>query len=156
MFLAGAPEGTKWGIPGDLGLASFSIQTGVLGLREQDDIIRVGPGLGAQGSGDGDRESTWRLSLGFCGSKLAFLVSDRSLCSLASSCVWAGVLRLWVKEYGLGRGLRKEVALRLTLLSVCPQLQEEQQRLAELSKSSKQNLFFSSLTSRLWPRSKQP
>ncbi|XP_017511898.1 mitochondrial import inner membrane translocase subunit TIM50 [Manis javanica] len=34
--------------------------------------------------------------------------------------------------------------------------QEEQQRLAELSKSSKQNLFFSSLTSRLWPRSKQP
>nr|XP_010598632.1 mitochondrial import inner membrane translocase subunit TIM50 [Loxodonta africana] len=28
--------------------------------------------------------------------------------------------------------------------------------LAELSKSSKQNLFFSSLTSRLWPRSKQP
>lgn len=37
-----------------------------------------------------------------------------------------------------------------------PQPQEEQQRLAELSKSSKQNLFFSSLTSRLWPRSKQP
>nr|KAF6411998.1 translocase of inner mitochondrial membrane 50 [Rousettus aegyptiacus] len=34
--------------------------------------------------------------------------------------------------------------------------QEEQQRLAELSRSSKQNLFFSSLTSRLWPRSKQP
>uniref|UniRef100_A0A9L0JXQ9 Mitochondrial import inner membrane translocase subunit TIM50 n=1 Tax=Equus asinus TaxID=9793 RepID=A0A9L0JXQ9_EQUAS len=34
--------------------------------------------------------------------------------------------------------------------------QEEQQRLAELSKSSKQNLFFGSLTSRLWPRSKQP
>uniref|UniRef100_A0A2K5EEU8 Mitochondrial import inner membrane translocase subunit TIM50 n=1 Tax=Aotus nancymaae TaxID=37293 RepID=A0A2K5EEU8_AOTNA len=34
--------------------------------------------------------------------------------------------------------------------------QEEQQRLAELSKSNKQNLFFSSLTSRLWPRSKQP
>ncbi|KAK2504370.1 hypothetical protein MC885_003557 [Smutsia gigantea] len=34
--------------------------------------------------------------------------------------------------------------------------QEEHQRLAELSKSSKQNLFFSSLTSRLWPRSKQP
>ncbi|XP_023382631.1 mitochondrial import inner membrane translocase subunit TIM50-like [Pteropus vampyrus] len=37
-----------------------------------------------------------------------------------------------------------------------PQPQEEQQRLAELSRSSKQNLFFSSLTSRLWPRSKQP
>uniref|UniRef100_A0A8C9AX72 Mitochondrial import inner membrane translocase subunit TIM50 n=1 Tax=Prolemur simus TaxID=1328070 RepID=A0A8C9AX72_PROSS len=34
--------------------------------------------------------------------------------------------------------------------------QEEQQRLAELSKSNKQNLFFGSLTSRLWPRSKQP
>ncbi|KAF3818167.1 hypothetical protein GH733_012475 [Mirounga leonina] len=34
--------------------------------------------------------------------------------------------------------------------------QEEQQRLAELSKSSKQNLFFGSLTNRLWPRSKQP
>nr|KAF6408243.1 translocase of inner mitochondrial membrane 50 [Molossus molossus] len=34
--------------------------------------------------------------------------------------------------------------------------QEEQQRLAELSKPSKQNLFFASLTSRLWPRSKQP
>ncbi|KAM6153977.1 mitochondrial import inner membrane translocase subunit TIM50 [Erethizon dorsatum] len=34
--------------------------------------------------------------------------------------------------------------------------QEEQQRLTELSKSNKQNLFFSSLTSRLWPRSKQP
>ncbi|EHB07451.1 Mitochondrial import inner membrane translocase subunit TIM50 [Heterocephalus glaber] len=34
--------------------------------------------------------------------------------------------------------------------------QEEQQRLAELSKSNKQNLFFSSLTSCLWPRSKQP
>uniref|UniRef100_A0A8C5URG7 Mitochondrial import inner membrane translocase subunit TIM50 n=1 Tax=Microcebus murinus TaxID=30608 RepID=A0A8C5URG7_MICMU len=34
--------------------------------------------------------------------------------------------------------------------------QEEQQRLAELSKSSKQNFFFGSLTSRLWPRSKQP
>uniref|UniRef100_A0A2K6LR03 Mitochondrial import inner membrane translocase subunit TIM50 n=1 Tax=Rhinopithecus bieti TaxID=61621 RepID=A0A2K6LR03_RHIBE len=34
--------------------------------------------------------------------------------------------------------------------------QEEQQRLAELSKSNKQNLFLGSLTSRLWPRSKQP
>ncbi|KAF0876429.1 TIM50 translocase, partial [Crocuta crocuta] len=34
--------------------------------------------------------------------------------------------------------------------------QEEQQRLAELSKSSKQSLFFGSLTNRLWPRSKQP
>ncbi|XP_036202114.1 mitochondrial import inner membrane translocase subunit TIM50 isoform X2 [Myotis myotis] len=34
--------------------------------------------------------------------------------------------------------------------------QEEQQRLAELARSSKQTLFFSSLTSRLWPRSKQP
>lgn len=37
-----------------------------------------------------------------------------------------------------------------------PQPQEEQQRLAELSKSNKQSLFFGSLTSRLWPRSKQP
>lgn len=37
-----------------------------------------------------------------------------------------------------------------------PRPQEEQQRLAELSKPSKQNLFFASLTSRLWPRSKQP
>ncbi|KAM5133286.1 mitochondrial import inner membrane translocase subunit TIM50 isoform 2-T2 [Callospermophilus lateralis] len=34
--------------------------------------------------------------------------------------------------------------------------QEEQQRLAELAKSNKQKLFFGSLTSRLWPRSKQP
>uniref|UniRef100_A0A2I3MKE8 Mitochondrial import inner membrane translocase subunit TIM50 n=1 Tax=Papio anubis TaxID=9555 RepID=A0A2I3MKE8_PAPAN len=34
--------------------------------------------------------------------------------------------------------------------------QEEQQRLAELSKSKKQNLFLGSLTSRLWSRSKQP
>uniref|UniRef100_A0A8C9NX70 Mitochondrial import inner membrane translocase subunit TIM50 n=1 Tax=Spermophilus dauricus TaxID=99837 RepID=A0A8C9NX70_SPEDA len=34
--------------------------------------------------------------------------------------------------------------------------QEEQQRLAELAKSNKQKLFFLSLTSRLWPRSKQP
>uniref|UniRef100_A0A2K5LII2 Mitochondrial import inner membrane translocase subunit TIM50 n=1 Tax=Cercocebus atys TaxID=9531 RepID=A0A2K5LII2_CERAT len=34
--------------------------------------------------------------------------------------------------------------------------QEEQQRLAELSKSNKQNLFLGSLTSRLWPRSRQP
>ncbi|XP_027286293.2 mitochondrial import inner membrane translocase subunit TIM50 isoform X2 [Cricetulus griseus] len=34
--------------------------------------------------------------------------------------------------------------------------QEEQQRLAELSKCNKQSLFFGSLTSRLWPRSKQP
>ncbi|XP_031241754.1 mitochondrial import inner membrane translocase subunit TIM50 isoform X3 [Mastomys coucha] len=32
--------------------------------------------------------------------------------------------------------------------------QEEQQRLAELSKSNKQGFFFGSLTSRLWPRSK--
>ncbi|XP_029412449.1 mitochondrial import inner membrane translocase subunit TIM50 isoform X2 [Nannospalax galili] len=32
--------------------------------------------------------------------------------------------------------------------------QEEQQRLAELSKSNKQSFFFGSLTSRLWPRSK--
>ena len=86
-----------------------------------------------------------------------FPMSDGSLCSLVSSCVWAGgLVGWWVKESGLGRGLRMEVALRLTVLSVCPLLQEEQQRLAELSKSSKQNLFFSSLTSRLWPRSKQP
>ncbi|XP_068934701.1 mitochondrial import inner membrane translocase subunit TIM50 isoform X1 [Petaurus breviceps papuanus] len=34
--------------------------------------------------------------------------------------------------------------------------QEEQQRMAGLAKSTKQSLFFSSLTSRLWPRSKQP
>uniref|UniRef100_A0A7N4P9I2 Mitochondrial import inner membrane translocase subunit TIM50 n=1 Tax=Sarcophilus harrisii TaxID=9305 RepID=A0A7N4P9I2_SARHA len=34
--------------------------------------------------------------------------------------------------------------------------QEEQQRMADLAKSTKQSLFFSSLTSRLWPRSKQP
>ncbi|KAL1790790.1 mitochondrial import inner membrane translocase subunit TIM50 [Sigmodon hispidus] len=34
--------------------------------------------------------------------------------------------------------------------------QEEQHRLAKLSKSNKQSLFFSSLSSRLWPRSKQP
>uniref|UniRef100_A0A2K6NF78 Mitochondrial import inner membrane translocase subunit TIM50 n=1 Tax=Rhinopithecus roxellana TaxID=61622 RepID=A0A2K6NF78_RHIRO len=34
--------------------------------------------------------------------------------------------------------------------------QEEEQRLAELSKSNKQNLFLGSLTSRLWSRSKQP
>uniref|UniRef100_A0A2K5VQL8 Mitochondrial import inner membrane translocase subunit TIM50 n=1 Tax=Macaca fascicularis TaxID=9541 RepID=A0A2K5VQL8_MACFA len=34
--------------------------------------------------------------------------------------------------------------------------QEEQRRLAELSKSKKQNLFLGSLTSRLWSRSKQP
>ncbi|EDL24146.1 translocase of inner mitochondrial membrane 50 homolog (yeast), isoform CRA_a [Mus musculus] len=34
--------------------------------------------------------------------------------------------------------------------------QEEQQRLAELSKSNRQGLSFGSLASRLWPRSKQP
>lgn len=44
----------------------------------------------------------------------------------------------------------------LTLSFSVPPPQEEQQRLAELSKSSKQSLFFGSLTSRLWPRSKQP
>ena len=62
-----------------MGLASLSIQTGVLGLRtmhqglrEQDDVIWGGPGLGPQGSGDRGHESTWDLSLGFCGSQLAF------------------------------------------------------------------------------------
>ncbi|XP_074068798.1 LOW QUALITY PROTEIN: mitochondrial import inner membrane translocase subunit TIM50-like [Macrotis lagotis] len=34
--------------------------------------------------------------------------------------------------------------------------QEEQQRKADLAKTTKQSLFFSSLTSCLWPRSKQP
>lgn len=71
---------------------------------------------------------------------------------------------VWARQRKVASGVRtgdlgvwEEALLTLLTLSLLFALpQEEQQRLAELSRSSKQNLFFSSLTSRLWPRSKQP
>lgn len=54
------------------------------------------------------------------------------------------------------KGRQASVSMLTPVFFSVPQPQEEQQRLAELSKSNKQSLFFGSLTSRLWPRSKQP